>query len=1004
MMDKKAIFTPDRLTAASRWLGRVLSLLLVLCAGGVPGASSIEAAFGKDPAATAGITVLRTTPKGMTLVLNTPAFQTQPSSDDLGPCVALSVAGYSVLDSPWQPQLPVKGAFLGIPPEGEVVLRVVDQEWEVLERAERPCRVTPPDVEDLAVTDELLPAWHPPALEVDPGAGGWFPGQPAVLKDTGFIRSQRVAQLAFYPLQYDAASGRLRHIQRMAVEVRFPTLDQPGGALAGSRQRESGGFEPLLAGLLLNYEQARPWRVGNPIAQPDQMTVATTDANGAPRYRVIVKESGLCALPYAMLAAADPMVDLTVVPTSTLRMSNRGQDVAIEVVGDSDGVLGPEDTILFYGEAIASKYTDENVYWLTWGENPGKWMEIRDGTPMDGIPTPQWYTETLHLEANRYYYPYTTIGDNDHWYWDKLHVKDEKHPEATTSVTYTFQLSALAPSPAAAVARGLIYGDLANPYHVVEICINGLNIHTASYAQDTPHMFTATLPLSRLVDGTNAMSVTIGRDVVSEEAYTNWFEIQYPRFFVAEEDHLAFLGDDGPWTYTVRGFLTDTIDVLDIMDPWEPVRISHAATSGASGTYTVTFTHPTSSPHRYLLSARSQRRTPASVERVDPVDLRTVPEGADYIIITHRDFYTAAQTLAAYHAAHGLRARTADVRDVYDVFNYGIVDPIAIRNFLEYAYTYYPSPAPSYVLLMGDGNYDPLDYEGWGEPSFIPPYFEDIDPWLGETAADNRYVCVSGGDILPDMHLGRLPVRTASEAEALVAKIITYADPVMSPRGAWANRILFVADNEDDAGDFPALSDVVADHYVPEAYTVQKIYYGTAPYTETVGTRRAVTEAINSGVLLVNYVGHGSVRTWDSLLLARELETLTNTHRLPLMVGMTCLDGHYTMTPERWDGKDPSSLAEAIVRLPTTGAIASWSATGYGLAHGHDYLNRGLFEALFWRGITALGPATTYAKLYLADNTAGYGDLLDTYLLFGDPATRLRPVLIYLPLVMRSTP
>ncbi|HHE73213.1 MAG TPA: hypothetical protein ENL34_13130, partial [Chloroflexi bacterium] len=271
-------------------------------------------------------------------------------------------------------------------------------------------------------------------------------------------------------------------------------------------------------------------------------------------------------------------------------------------------------------------------------------------------------------------------------------------------------------------------------------------------------------------------------------------------------------------------------------------------------------------------------------------------------------------------------------------------------------------------------------------------------------AADNRYVCVSGDDTLPDMHLGRLPVKTPAEAEALVEKIIAHADQVMSPRGAWANRALFVADNEDDAGDFHALSDAVADHYVPEAYTVQKIYYGTAPYTETVSTRRAVTEAINSGVLLVNYVGHGAVEYWagEKLLARSYLGGLTNSGRLPLMVPMTCWEGYY-IRPSSPD-RDYSALAEAIVRLPTTGAIASWSATGFGLAHGHDYLNRGLFEALFWKDITALGPATTYAKLYLADNSAGYDDLLDTYLLFGDPATRLRPILIYLPLVMRSIP
>lgn len=1006
-MERKRTFTRDGLTAASRWLGRVLSLLLILCGGSVPGASSIEAAFGKDSVEAAGVTVLRTTPEGMTLVLNTPTFQAQPSSDDLGPCVKLSVADYSVLDRPWQPQLPVKGALVGIPPEREVMLRVVDQEWEVLEGLERPCRVTPSSVEDPVIPEELLPAWYPPAPEVDADPDGWFPDQPAVLKGTGFIRSQRVAQLAFYPLQYDAASGRLRHMRRMVVEVRFTGVDQLGGALSGSRQEESGGFETLLASALLNYEQARDWRQMRPVAPQDGLVSASTNiSNTIPRYRLIVKESGLYALSYAMLAAADPTVNLTAVPISTLRMSNRGQDVAIEVVGDTDGVLGPEDTILFYGEAIASKYTDENVYWLTWGDDPGRRMATRDGAPVGGIPVSAWYTDTLHMEVNHWYYPVLAPGDTDHWYWDYLRKLPGGLP---VSIAHDFELTAVADAPVSATVRGLLRGYKASPYHSAEVSLNDHTVYTTTYMPGSVSRFTVTVPLTYLLSGTNVLTLTVGTGVDLDYTLSNWFEIQYPRRFVAEGDRLTFAADGGPWTYVVSGFLTDTVDILDITDPWEPVRVSHATVSGASDAYTVTFAHILSLSHRYILSARSQRLAPVSVERADPVDLRTVPGGADYIIITHGDFYTATQPLASYHAVHdGLRVLTVDVQDVYDNFNNGIVDPAAIQSFLAYAYANYPPPAPSYVLLVGDGNYDPLDYKGRGEPSFIPPYLGDVDPWLGETAADNRYVCVSGDDTLPDMHLGRLPVKTLTEAEALVAKIIAYAEGVMSPHGVWANRMLFVADNEDDAGDFPAFSDAVADHYVPESYIVQKIYYGTEPYTKTVATRRAITEAINGGVLLVNYVGHGATEYWagEKLLSRSYLGGLTNSGRLPFMVPMTCWEGYY-IVPSPPD-RDYSALAEAIVRLPSTGAIASWSATGLGLAHGHDYLNKGLFEALFWKGITALGPATTYAKLYLASYTAAYRDLLDTYTLFGDPATRLKspvPIYpIYLPLVMRGTP
>ena len=87
--------------------------------------------------------------------------------------------------------------------------------------------------------------------------------------------------------------------------------------------------------------------------------------------------------------------------------------------------------------------------------------------------------------------------------------------------------------------------------------------------------------------------------------------------------------------------------------------------------------------------------------------------------------------------------------------------------------------------------------------------------------------------------------------------------------------------------------------------------------------------------------------------------------------------------------QDNSSLGESLVASTSNGAIASWSPTGFGVASGHDFLNKGLFEALFSDDIIQLGPATTQAKLYLAANSTLHNDLLDTYILFGDPATQL---------------
>ena len=81
-------------------------------------------------------------------------------------------------------------------------------------------------------------------------------------------------------------------------------------------------------------------------------------------------------------------------------------------------------------------------------------------------------------------------------------------------------------------------------------------------------------------------------------------------------------------------------------------------------------------------------------------------------------------------------------------------------------------------------------------------------------------------------------------------------------------------------------------------------------------------------------------------------------------------------------------LGESVVRLADRGAVASWSATGFGVATGHHYLDTGFFQAALQDGIRELGAAADVGKAEVYA-TGQHTDLLETYHLFGDPALRL---------------
>ena len=106
----------------------------------------------------------------------------------------------------------------------------------------------------------------------------------------------------------------------------------------------------------------------------------------------------------------------------------------------------------------------------------------------------------------------------------------------------------------------------------------------------------------------------------------------------------------------------------------------------------------------------------------------------------------------------------------------------------------------------------------------IPPILAFVDPWIGETAVDNRFVSVAGGDLMPDMLIGRLPAVTPLDLENILSK--TFAHEQGPPGRAWNQHLLFVSDNPDTAGNFYSLSDDVVDNFIPPAYQVDKVYLG----------------------------------------------------------------------------------------------------------------------------------------------------------------------------------
>ncbi|MEM7132616.1 MAG: C25 family cysteine peptidase [Chloroflexota bacterium] len=753
-------------------------------------------------------------------------------------------------------------------------------------------------------------------------------------------------------------------------------------------------------------------------------------------YRIYVTDDGIQALDYSGLANAGLPVES--LDPRTFRMFFMGQEMAIRVTGEADGRFDPEDVILFYGRSVDSyyfddqlpdhRYTGENIYWLSYGDGSGQRMAEKSSNIAGTQAGP--FLRHLHWEEQKRYesryprYPGSTRfqADDDRWFWYKLQIIGTPGDK---SQRITIPLDDVASGSYTATVQAHLVGALDN-MHGARLTMNDTVLFEDATSWEDYAPFTAQANFAQdiLFSGNNNLSITVFNiDEFISEVYIDWVKISYYSELVAQDNLLTFDGktEPGPWRYTVTGFGDNGIEIYDVTDPHQVHQMAGIAVAGP-GPYAVEFGDAEVN-RRYVAVASSGWQRPQRIEkarypstfvaqrtRTDLVrrslsvmdgnaDLLDTSNGADWIAITHRDFWTATVPLADYRSTT-MRVAMVDVQRIYDQFNGGLMSAESIRDFLAYAHANWTSPAPQYVLLVGGGTSDARPYLSNSKPTYVPAFMYPADPILGDTAADNRYVTFIGNDILPDMDLGRIPAYSANEVSIVVSKTIHYeTTPTFND---WNTNILLIADDlEGGGGDFYAFSDTIAHGhadandpegttFLPAPYEANKVYLGRTCDTNNPSVanecRDEISEAINDqGALFVSYVGHAQTKNWaiERLMDLSLANSFTNMDKLSIFLAMACFEGFYH-TPAQGN----RSLGETYIFNPTGGAVASWSPTGFGVATGHDWLEQGLFLSVFQDGETRLGTAMTQGKIFMDENApAGkYDDLVDTFNLFGDPA------------------
>jgi hypothetical protein len=805
-----------------------------------------------------------------------------------------------------------------------------------------------------------------------PAATG-LPIAPITMLRDGRIRGVRVVVLAFSPLF-------LRDGQAQAASSVQATI--PGVSLFSTD------------GNVLSAQTG-------PFLAPAAVTPPTNSIAALDAITVRVAHEGIQRITGAALAAAG--LDLAQLDPAGVHLWRNGVEIPLDAQEVVNGRLAAATALRFYASAPGDRWNSTDTYWLIVSGSNALRMAQRS------VPVGTGVLATTAVEArswrhNALYDSLLPGPHGDHWYAVDL-ASGPGGPPANWTVQLTNTLP-LITGPVVITITGSSRVD--GPHHLMAT-LGGVS-QALDWKGDGDWSESLTFSSSAA-----DLSLTMPSPAADDSVLVDGVAWTRPVTLDAGGKGAVFAGMRGVYHYHLVNVPAQAA-VYDVSNPLAP-----AVLSIPSGT-TLDFGDGPQ-PHTYLLAGVGTVYEPVLAHHA-AVDL-AAQLNADTLYIAPAAFQAELAPLLAWRTSQGRGARAIDVQSIYDAWSYGQVSPDAIRAFLRYASATWMW-SPQSVVLVGDGTSDPLDFTAHHNADFIPPYLAMVDPWAGETACETCYAQLDGDnpldDLLPDVALGRLPVKSAAELHTFVQKLLTYEK--IPHVGAWGGRETFITDNyreadntADPAGDFWTFADAAIAQQ-PGFVTVQRMYYDPSPSNlgdpwhvgDALVAYQNTLDLLNRGASLVVYAGHSHQWQWaitdpatvpSYLLGLYDTDALTNAGRPAVLLEMTCLTSAF-QTPA-FSG---TTIDERFLLHPTGGAVAVWGSTGLGILNGHDKLLDGFYGRLWQDGTgrAALGDLTAAGYLNVFTNGACCQSSARVFALLGDPLTEVSVAVyphVYLPVTIK---
>ena len=263
-----------------------------------------------------------------------------------------------------------------------------------------------------------------------------------------------------------------------------------------------------------------------------------------------------------------------------------------------------------------------------------------------------------------------------------------------------------------------------------------------------------------------------------------------------------------------------------------------------------------------------------------------------------------------------------------------------LKDYIEEAYETWDNP-PVHVNIVGDatGSYD------------IPTWTESYSGYNGE--GDQPYTTLEGGDVYPEVFIGRMSFSSSSHLNTIISKTLNYeSNPYMNEN--WFQRACLVGDPNTSG-----ISCVITNEHIHELLDlagfeeVNTVYSGSFP--------SQMVSGLNDGVSFFNYRGYYGVSGFGS----SNVNSTSNGFMLPVATVITCGTGSFASSNE--------ALSESFLRAGTaSNPKGSVVCVGTATLGTHTMFNNivdmGFYYAALLEDLETPGAALMYGKMMLYHN------------------------------------